>query len=83
MQEKDYKWFIDNYQSIYDKYGKTYVVISEQKIVGNYSSYAEAVKETSKTIPVGNFIVQYCNGDESAYTGYIASTNFTVAQNYA
>lgn len=83
MQDIDYKWFVNNYQKIYEEYGKTYVAISNEKILGHYDSYVEAVRETLKTLQLGEFIVQYCNGDESAYTGYIASMNFRQVKNYA
>ena len=83
MQEEDYRWFLDHYNDIYKKYGKIYVVVRQKEIIGTYNTYAEAVKETSKAVPLGEFIVQYCNGDSTAYTGYIASTNFKLVDNYA
>ena len=76
MQDKDYKWFIENYDDIFKKYGLSYVAIKDTTILGAFNTYAEAVRETAKKYPLGSFIVQLCNGDSSGYTGYIASTNF-------
>lgn len=76
MQNQDFKWFLDNYNDIYSTYGVSYVAIKDKKILGVYSSYAEAVTVTSATEPPGTFIVQKCTGDEGGYTNYIASMNF-------
>lgn len=78
MQDKDYQWFIDHYLELYKKYGSAYLVIKDQKVLGAYSSYAEGVMETAKSEELGTFIVQLCNGLESAYTNYISSVNFEV-----
>ena len=80
MQDKDFEWFVQNYKDIYEKYGDTYVAIKNQNILGSYPTYAEGVRETSKTEPLGGFIVQYCNGDVSGYTGYITSMPFRQVQ---
>lgn len=73
MQEKDYMWFKDNYAELYKKYGDAYIAIKNQKVLGKYSSYAEGVKNTALSEPMGTFIIQHCNGKESGYTNYIAS----------
>ena len=69
-QWMDFKWFLKNYDALYDKYGKCYLSIRNRKVVGVYRTYAEGVKETKKRYRLGSFIVQYCNGDESGYTAY-------------
>lgn len=76
MQKRDYAWFLENYSDLFGKYGSAYLVIKNETVIGTYSSYAEGVKETSKTEPLGSFIVQKCDGSESAYTNYISSMNF-------
>ena len=78
MQERDYKWFLDNYSQISDSYYNCYVVIKDETILGSYHSYAEAVRETAKSEPIGSFIVQLCNGNETAYTNFISSVNLAV-----
>ncbi len=74
LQETDYKWFLENYKKLFEEYGDSYLAIKDQKVLGVYASYAEALHETEKTETIGSFIVQYCNGDETGYTNYIAST---------
>ncbi len=75
MQERDYKWFLDNYDMLFKEYGVKYLAIKNEKVLGAYSTYADAVKETEKTEKIGTFIIQLCNGDETAYTNYISSLN--------
>lgn len=72
----DYEWFLENYMDIFQRYGESYVVIKNRQILGTYSSYADGVRKTAVTEELGTFIVQFCNGDESGYTNYIASVNF-------
>ena len=72
MQDLDYKWFLENLQNLYKQYGDAYIAIKNKTVLGSYSSYAEGVKTTSKTEPLGTFIVQQCGADESAFTAYIS-----------
>lgn len=74
----DFVWFIDNYLDLHKKYGTCYLAIKNKKILGVYQSYATAVNETSKSEDIGTFIVQYCNGEESGYTNYIATIGLVV-----
>ena len=87
MQDVDYKWFLDNYLELYKKYGDTFLVIKNKTVIGSYNSYAEAVKAMEGREDIGTFIVQKCNGCESAYTNYISSIcfmhNWNLGENYA
>lgn len=76
MQSEDFKWYIDHLDELFKEYGPKFIAIKQQKVLGSYSSYAEAVKETQKTEELGTFIVQQCGPDESAYTVYISSFDF-------
>ncbi len=73
---EDYRWFLKNYKELFDKYGESYVVIKNQKVIGVYKTYAEGVRITEKTEALGTFIVQKCGIDEAAYTNYISSLSF-------
>ena len=76
MQDKDYKWFLKNYQVLYDKYGECYIVIKNKKVLGTYPTYADGVRNTKEKL--GTFIVQFCNGKKDGYTNSITSMNFRV-----
>ena len=75
-QDRDFQWFLENYDDIYKKYGDCYVAIKDKTILGVYKSASEGVTETQKTEELGSFIVQHCNGSKSGHTNYISSMNF-------
>ena len=74
MQDEDFKWFIENYDELFKKYGCCYLDIKYKAVLGAYDSPKDAISEVSKEHPVGSFIVQLCNGDESGYTNYFANS---------
>lgn len=76
MLENEYKWFLENYDDLFVQYGTVYLAIKNKTVLGVYKSYAEGVKETLRKEDPGTFIVQQCNGNESAYTNYISSMCF-------
>lgn len=77
-QNRDYQWFLKNYLTLFSKYGIAFLAIKNEAVLGTYSSYAEGVNTTSKSQEIGTFIIQKCNGDETAYTNYISSTNVCI-----
>lgn len=72
-RKNDFEYFIHHYQELFSQYGHKFIVIRNNKILGLYNTELEAINETSKEYPLGTFIVQECNGDESGYTNYISS----------
>ena len=62
-----------NYQEFYQKYGHKYIVIKNKNVLGTYDTEVNAIETTIQKYPLGTFIVQECNGDESGYTNYISS----------
>lgn len=76
LQDKDFNWFLQNYMELFKEYGKKYLAIKSEMVLGAYDSFAEAVNKTSETEELGTFIVQLCNGEESGYTNYISSMHF-------
>jgi hypothetical protein len=71
MQRADFNWFLNNYDKLYSEYGHKYLVIKDEKVLGAYDNIREALDNTDEEI--GTFIVQECNGTESAYTNYVSS----------
>jgi len=72
-RKSDFQWFIDNYESIYSEHGHKFLVIQNKKIIGIFDDRNEAIDNTLIDHELGTFIVQECNGDESAYMCYITS----------
>lgn len=78
MRDEDFGWFVENYAKLYEEYGVSYLVIRGKKVIGAYQTPKEAIDETTKSFSMGDFIVQFCNGEESGYTNYIASAQISV-----
>lgn len=76
MQETDFMWFKEHCSELFRKFGEKYIVVKNASVLGSYDTYAEGVRAALETEKAGTFIVQKCGADESAYTGYIASTIF-------
>lgn len=69
----DFKYFIEHYNELYEKYGHKFIVIKNHEILGVHDDLESAINITSEKYPLGTYIVQECNGDESGYTNYISS----------
>ena len=74
MMMKDFNWFLNNYQNLFKEYGHQFLVIKDKKVLGHYDNVRQAIDNTTEE--PGTYIVQECNGNESAYTNYISSMNF-------
>jgi len=66
--EKEFKYYIKNQDELVKKYNGRVIVIKNKKVIGVYDSEAEAVQETSKNEPMGNFLVQKCTPGKKDYT---------------
>lgn len=73
LQHSDYEWFLDNYDDLFKTYGDSYLAIKNKQVIGKYKSFAEGVRETQKSEPLGSFIVQFCNGNKTGFTNRITS----------
>lgn len=78
IQTIDYRWFIENLDSLYREYGNLFIAIKNQKVLGSYPSYADGVKETAKTEKLGTFIVQQCAESETALLVRITSVGLII-----
>lgn len=72
-RQDDFQWFLNNYMDLYKKYGRKFFAIQNKVILGIYNDKDSAVDVTAEKYPLGSFIVQECNGNETGYTNYITS----------
>ena len=56
----DYDFFINNLAELYKEYGHRFLVIKNEKVVGVYNSFDDALTETLKTEKPGSFLIQEC-----------------------
>ncbi len=74
MQKDDFKWYTENFDELYKKYGKAFVVISGKKVIGNYPTEAEGVHSMDdKNI---DFIVQECAPTKEEIMGVVTTMHF-------
>ncbi|MCD8082401.1 MAG: hypothetical protein LUE86_02460 [Clostridiales bacterium] len=73
---EDFNYFLAHYDEFFKQYGEAFIAIKEKKVLGVYDSIGTAVGETTKQYPRGTFIVQECNGTESAYTDCFHNCQF-------
>ena len=71
--DKEYKWFTNNRKKLYEKYGDVYVAIKNNKVIGQFKSFAEGVTKTQRKEKIGTFIVQRLSLDGKADNVYISS----------
>ena len=57
--EKEQAFYEANRTDLRSKYAGKRIVIANNKILGVYNSDREAVRETTKTLPRGSFMVKY------------------------
>lgn len=75
-RSSDFKWFVENYDALYQQYGHKFLAIKNKKVLGAYNGYGPALEDIGKEYQLGTFIVQECNGDASGYTASFATPLF-------
>ena len=75
MQDRDFEWFLENYDDLFNIYGTSFLAIKNETVLGAYKSFREALDTTLLTEEIGTFIIQECDGTERAYTTQITSIN--------
>lgn len=66
-RRNDFDFFIENYCDLYKKYGHKFLAIKNKQVLGVYDSVLEAVNDLSPQYKIGDYIIQECTGDDSAY----------------
>jgi hypothetical protein len=66
--EDEFQFFLKNQDELVEKYRGKFVVIKGGKVLGAYASELEAVEETSKSEPIGTFLVQKADPGSESYT---------------
>ncbi len=72
-RHNDFTWFVKHYDEFYKQYGVSHIAIRHQEILGVFDTDTEGIDSLAEIYPLGTYSLQYCNGDESGYTGYIYS----------
>lgn len=68
MLEAEFSYFIENQPELLKDYLDRYVVIKDNRVIGDYATISEAFRATSKHHELGTFLIQLCNHGDKAYT---------------
>lgn len=69
QQSEDFKWFVENHDSLVNLYNDKYIVIKGKEVVASADTLEQGVyKALDLGLELGTFIVQLCTEGESAYT---------------
>ena len=78
MLKQEFEFFLSHRHELLEQYRGKFVVIKNQKVLGAYDTELDAVEETSKTEPLGTFLVQKCEpGDESFKQTFHSRVSFS------
>lgn len=68
-QSDDFKWFVDNHDTLVNLYKDKFVVIKDKVVVASSNTLEEGIgKALDLGLELGSFIVQLCTEGDSAYT---------------
>ena len=77
MQDLDFEWFLENYETLFKQYGDSYLVIKDKTVLGSFKTYADGVQKALANEEIGTFIVQMCSANKTAATNsFVASINY-------
>ena len=68
MLDNEFYFYRTNQNDLVIKYNGRFVVITGNKVIGDYGSYLEAYVKTKKQYEPGTFLIQECTEGNSAYT---------------
>lgn len=68
LLKKEFDFFVHNQEKLVKKYKGKYIAIKANRVLGEYDSLSDAVKETAKYEDLGTFLVQKCDSSKKAYT---------------
>lgn len=64
----EFDYYLAHQDELVKKYNGKYVVIKDQKVIGDYDDQAKAVLETQREHELGTFLVQKVEPGNNAYS---------------
>jgi hypothetical protein len=62
---ENYQWFKDNLPLLLKDYQDKYLAIKDQKVIGEYNSFHDAINDMKEKEEPGKYIIQLCSIDTS------------------
>jgi hypothetical protein len=66
--EKEFKYYLDHQEELVKKYSGRYLVIKNEKVIGDYNNESEAYLESIKNNKPGTFLIQLCLPGSASYS---------------
>ena len=66
--KKEFEYYLAHQDELVKQYNGRFVVIKDQKVIGDYSDQLTAITETQKLHALGTFLVQKVEPGSEAYT---------------
>ena len=66
--EKEFKWYLEHQDELVKVYKGKFLVIKDDKVIGDYTSEWEAFEQASKNQKPGTFLIQKCEPGKGGYT---------------
>ena len=66
--EKEFKYYLENQDSLVEKYNGKVIVIKECRVIDAFDSELEAIEKTAEKHELGTFLVQKCEPGRESYT---------------
>jgi hypothetical protein len=68
MLEKEFQYYLDHQDELIKKYNKRFIVIKDEKVIGDYDTKLDAYNRTIKNHALGTFLIQQCSPGTESYT---------------
>lgn len=65
--QKEFDYFLENHEELVKKFNGRFIVIKNQKVIGDYSSEQDAYITTTQSQELGTFLIQFCSPGKESY----------------
>lgn len=73
MLEKEFTYYQKHHQELMKQFAGRYVVIKDEKVIGDYATEIEAYTETQKHHTLGTFLIQFVSPNKENLTQNFSS----------
>lgn len=68
QRTKDFEYFLREYKNLFKQYGHKFLAVKNESILLAGETPISVIEQLEPTYKIGSYLLQECNGDESAYT---------------
>lgn len=76
MLENEFKFYQANKADLLKKYNNRYVVIKDQKVLGDFATREEAIEATQKDHALGTFLIQHVSVSDEEIQRFHSRVSF-------